>query len=231
MARNRVYGMITSPRTLYSFKRTVCAGLKLNASTGFTTYAATGAAAGGFNSGLASVSPGIGIQFSLQGMTITGNQSSGYNMPNAAEFTALFDSWRISKIVLKIMYSANINTTSNPTLCLPIVQHCPDQDDATPPALPNELLQRPEMKVVEYGAGSQNLIKYFTIYPQAKLATDPTGVTATTSAPRSVFFDCSESGVINYGFKMWYDAPRLTAQDLGDLMIYADFYFDFKGVR
>lgn len=223
--------MINSPRTVYSFKRTVCVGLKLNASTGFTTYAAAGVAAGGFNSGLASVSPGIAFRFSLQGITVIGNNASGYNMPSSSEFTTLFDEWRIKKIVLKIMYSANINTTSNPTLCLPIIQHCPDQDDADPPTLPNELLQRPEMKIVEYGAGSTNLIKYFTIYPQAKLATDPTAVVATTSASRYAWFDCNQSGVENYGFKMWYDAPRLTAQDLGDLMVYADFYFDFKGVR
>lgn len=204
----------------------------MNGSTGFTTYAAAGVNTGGFNSGLASVSPGIGIKFSLQGMSITGNQVSGYNMPAIGDFTGLFDSWRIRKVVLKIMYTANsLVQPGTPAISLPIIQHCPDQDDSIPPALPNELLQRPEMKVVEYGSGGANLIKYFTIYPQAKLATDPTGVTPTASASRSTFFDCNESGVENYGFKMWLDSTRLTNSDIGDLIIYADFYLDFKGVR
>lgn len=223
--------MIKNPQTVYSFKRTVVAGLKMNPSTGFTTYISAAGVAGGYNSGLGSVSPGIGLVFSLNGMSINGSNVSGYNMPGATDFTSLFDSWRIRKIVLKIVYNQNIASNTTPTTPLPIIQHCTDQDDSNPPATGTELLQRPEMKVVEYGAGSQNLIKYFTLYPQAKLASDPTGVTATTLTPRSVFFDAAEPGVINYGFKMWFDTTRATNVDIGDMLIYADFYLDFKGVR
>lgn len=223
--------MINSPRTIYSFKRTVCAGLKINTSIGFSTYPTAGVVAGGYNSGVNSTSYGVGIKFSLQGMSIIGTAACGYSMPSIGDFTGLFDQWRIKKVVLKICYTSNIASSSSPTITLPIIQHCPDQDDANPPLLPNELLQRPEMKVVEYGAGGQNLVKYFTIYPQAKLATDPTGVTPTATAQRSMFFDCNESGVENFGFKMWLDSTRLSNTDIGDLLIYADMYLDFKGVR
>jgi len=223
--------MITSPNTIYSFKRTVVAGLKLNPASGFTTYINAAGVTGGYDSGVGSVSRGIAFQFSLQGFSIVGSGTSGYNMPGAAEFTTLFDQWRIKKIVMKIMYNQNIASNSTPGTPLPIIQHCPDQDDANPPLTSIEMLQRPDMKIVEYGAGSTSLIKYFTLYPNAKLATDPTGVTATTLAPRSVFFDVAESGVANYGFKMWFDATRSGSVDMGDLLIYADYYLDFKGVR
>jgi len=229
--RPRIYGMINSPRTVYSFKRTVIAGLKLNTSTGFTTYTAGANQAGGIGSGLVGQAYGLAFLFSLNGMTITSNNQSGYNLPANGDFTALFDSWRIRKVVLKIVYNQNIASNTTPGTPLPVIQHCPDQDDSTPPTSGTELLQRPEMKVVEYGAGSENLIKYFTIYPQAKLATDPTGVVATTLAARSQFFDCNEPGVANYGFKMWFDTTRTAAADMGDLLVYADIYYDFKGVR
>lgn len=229
--RSRIYGMMSSPNTIYSFKRTVCAGLKLNPGSGFTTFINAAGVTGGYDSGIGSVSRGIAFQFSLQGFTIIGSGSSGYNMSGATEFTSLFDQWRIKKIVLKIMYNQNTASNTTPGTPLPIIQHCTDQDDANPPTLSTELLQRPEMKIVEYGSGSTSLIKYFTIYPNAKLASDPTGVTATTLTPRSCFFDVAESGVANFGFKMWFDSTRNASVDMGDLLIYADYYLDFKGVR
>jgi len=231
VARNRIYGMVQSPLTVYTFKRTVTAGMRLNTSTGFSTYTAGANQAGGISSGLAGQGFGCSFLWSLQGMSITTNQVSGYNLPAAGDFTGLFDSWRIRKVVLKIVYNQNIASNTTPGTPLPIIQHCPNQDDSIPPSSGTELLQRPEMKVVEYGSGSQNLIKYFTIYPQAKLATDPTGVVATTLASRTQYFDCNESGVQNYGFKMWFDTTRTAAADMGDLIIYADIYYDFRGVR
>jgi len=221
----------TNPNKIYQFKRTVCAGLKMNPLTGFTTYIGAAGQTGGLNSGLSSVSQGIGFNFSLLGMNIIGNQASGYTLPSTTEFTGLFDQWRFQKIVLKIVYNQNIASNTTPTTPLPIIQHCVDNDDSTPPATSNEMLQRPEMKLVEYGAGGRTLIKYFTIYPNAKLASDPTDVTASTVTPRKCWFDVGSPGTQNYGFKMWFDTSRVTNVDIGDLLIYADFYLEFKGVR
>jgi len=124
----------------------------------------------------------VGIVFQLAGL------------PGSADFTTLFDVYRIAQATVKIFP-------------LQVVQDVPiytaiDYDDASAPTTPNELLQKETLRIC-----SSNTTVIRTLNP-CYLAAAYQGVTSTGYSPRHAgWIDCANASVPYYGLKVF--APSL----------------------
>lgn len=218
-------GSINSPNRVYSFKRTVLVPLTMNPSIGFTGPAPS--------SGTAPVGWGLGINFALSRISISGSTSGAglYNVASSSEFTSLFDNFRIAKVMMKIVWNQNIATNTSSQTPLPIVQCLYDDDDSTPPVSATELLQRPDMKVHAWGAGNSALIHNIPVYPHAKMGGQSVSAQLNSIASRKQWIDIGYPDTEYYGYKFYWDTLSRYNANIGDLCIYFDIYYDFKGVR
>lgn len=214
----RLYGMLNSNSTVYPFKRTTSVKWTMNTSTGFGAL--------GF---------GLGINYSLAAINTssTGGGSTNANLPNSAEFQALFDQYRINKVVLKIYFSNNTSTTASSTSFLPTMYVCNDNDNSVAPSTLGELQQRPESKLWQLGTnGNTNNIRTITVYPNAVQAQyTGTAFTSFGDTPRKNWLDCAYPAIPMYGTKIWWDTDNTSNQAIGFLTIVADIYYDFRGVQ
>lgn len=216
----RVPRTLSSPGVIYAFKRTCVANLTMNPSNGFTIAG--------------NVGYGIGLLFTLNGLILNvGAGSATANLPNASEFSALFDQWRIKQVFVKYVYSNNVSTTASPTTFLPTLLVSNDNDDATVPASSAELLQRPEHKIMQLGTnGNTNNIRIVPCKPNAVVSAFTGSVfSGYADATRNQWLDCNYSTIQCYGQKVWWDVERTTNSDVGNLQLYVDFLLEFRGVR
>jgi hypothetical protein len=205
---------------------------------------------GGTNPGLSPTAPtsggpswgfGIGMTFTLSEVYVLGSGSGGtssnYAMPNVAEFQSLFDSYRIKRVDLRMLWDqtgANLDSTG--TLGNTSVVYfniCNDDDDGQPPATPTELLQRPETRLIALGAGNRSLIQTHSVYPKVLTSaqSDAGASQWAVTVPRSTWIDMAASPA-HYGVKMNWDSLLPTANiNLGRILMYVDYYMEFKGVR
>jgi hypothetical protein len=179
-------------------------------------------------------SKGMHIMFALSGSRI-GNSVGVENVdvPNYTEFTALFDQFRIDKVVVRLIFSNNTSTTASATTECPTLQICTDNDDASTPTSSNELLQRPECKIHQFGStskyGNQFLI---TCKPVISLAAyRASAFSAYATAKPGQWVNCAYPTTEHYGLKFWFDSPSATNVDIGYMQIYCDYYLSFKGVQ
>lgn len=144
------------------------------------------------------------------------------NMPNYTEFTALFDMYRINKVVVKFVPSftgsdANPAATAN---ALPNLYSVTDNDDNATPANLDELLQYPGLKLTR---ANQIHTRVFT----PCVGVDAAGITGI--APKyKQWINCSSPSIVHYGMKYWLDAIASTT---GKYRIFITMYFSCKAVR
>lgn len=215
----RIPRSLTSGATIYPFRRSTRLNFTMNPSSGITAGALSGF--------------GLGLAFSLSNVTYNlGGTSASVAVPSTAEFTALFDQWRIHKVVCRYVYSNNTSSTASGTTFLPNIYVCNDQDDGGAPAAITDLQQRPEAKLVQLGTnGYHDNIRNFVVYPQASLVAYQGITPAYSLANRKTYVDVNSADTYFFGQKMWWDAERATNQDVGNLLIYVDIYYEFRGVR
>lgn len=214
----RIPGSLVSTRSVYPFKRTCSLRATMNPSTGFTIGAASG----------------FGLSFSFQlAACIVGiaGTSGTATVPNYGEFTSLFDQWRIHHVDVKLVYSNNTSTTASGTTFLPLVYIAPDLDNASPPGAVTDVQQRSDHKLWQLGTnGTTSNIRTLRVYPTAT-GTAYQGVTAGYAAlGRKTWCDCAYPNITYYGAGMFWDADRSTNQDVGNLDMIFDVYFEFRGV-
>lgn len=196
---------------VYKFKRTCTTGLALNTSTGFN----------------ASSTFGLGWGFSLANLL---NSSTVFlantPIPGAANFTDLFDQWRITKVVMKFVWTSTMSNSS--TFAAPIFLFQPDDDNFATPTR-NEMLESPKTIVCQLGAGGDDCIKEITIYPKVSGSVYQGAFGAFAEVPRSTWMDCAYPDIQYNGLKMFWDNQITGANAVGNLQIYCDFYYEFKG--
>lgn len=234
MTRGRMYRMYNSPSAIYRFKRTIPLCFDLNqgsATYGFKTATAgviTPTAGSGYGFGMA-------FQFTLANV-YTWHDASGtsatWAVPSVTEFQSLFDSYRLAKIELKMIWNQNV-TEVTAGYALPIFNICNDDDDANPPLGPQELLQRAGNRQIAFGSGNRSLIQTQTINPQALLAgaASSGGTVNMTHAPRSTWMDTNDLSTNFYGCKIRWDQQSAVNLSLGSFLIYVSYYIDCKGFR
>ena len=156
--------------------------------------------------------PGLGkaYQFTLSALT------------NYAEFTALFDSYQIKGISLKIIPSANSQETGS-TRYIPRMAYRWDYNDAITPANEQELIECDNVKV----KSTLNVIKsYSKPRPQIQLYGP---ITTGYGETKKMWINTSSTNVPHYGFKLWLSQANTSYTC--DYDIYATYYMKFKNAK
>lgn len=147
------------------------------------------------------------------------------NVPNASEFTSLYDQYKINGIKWQLLprgNSADVGTSTtqgNQGRIFSVL----DYDDSNAPASFNDMTQYQNVKM------TPNTVTH-TRYLKPKFLMDvlsgSVGVTA--NAPRNGWIDCTNSDVKHRGVKIGIQAPT-NATYTYDLMV--TYYLAFKNVR
>jgi len=175
---------------------------------------------------------GSGLSFNLANVIILG-QNAAPVVPNSDEFRALFEFWRIDKIVMTMHYShvagggqsAASNAAQNPMLYL-----CPDYTDAAAPANLGTMQQKTDCKCVQLVAGKPYK---FAFTPKPATAVFQNGAFSGYSADsrNSLWLSTQYPAIENYGLKIWFQPVDLTAAFSGNILADIEYHFSFKGVN
>lgn len=171
------------------------------------------------------------VQFTTSAITVSGTAVFGasafelQNIPNASEFTSLYDQYKITGIRYSILprgNSADIGTSATQGNMGRIFSVL-DYDDSTAPASFNEMTQYQNVKMTN---NAQTHTRY--LKPRFNLDVLSGSVSLTANAPRTGWIDCSTADVKHRGVKFGIQAPTNAVMTY-DLMIV--YYLAFKNVR
>lgn len=153
------------------------------------------------------------------------------SLPNASEFTALFDAYKIVKVKLDfIPFGDNVNmpldAMSNSTSLMspggPLITAI-DYDDANTPGAATDLLQYQASKVTP-------VPRRLKMSLRPKFATEVyRSGTSTGYGARSGWLDCANSDIPHYGVKYWMNAPSAYSSSF-TYQVWADVTIAVKGV-
>lgn len=143
-------------------------------------------------------------------------------LPNVTDFTNLYDSYMIKKIVVKMIPKIsqhNLATTTIGNADLPQLHSVVDYDDATTPTSVSQLVEYQSHKMTR-----GNQIHTRVLVPKVELTTDA------ANAPKAFqWIDCDSTTVNHRGLKFWFNAPQSA-----NMSIYYDMlvtvYFSCKNV-
>lgn len=142
------------------------------------------------------------------------------DLPNASEFTALFDQYRINSIRWRLIprgSSAEAGTNNNVGKIFTVL----DYDDNTAPASIDTLMQYPGVKTTRTTSDHTRVLRPAFATPQYVSAI------STAYGARRGWLDCDYTTVPHYGVK--YAIQGTAGAQVFDLQI--DYSVSFKGVR
>lgn len=157
------------------------------------------------------------------------------DLPNVAEYSSLFDQYKINSIKFKIMpktdnvaNAANSSTISGFGQIVTVIDH----DDVIAPTTREEMLQYGTAKVTSPSRQVNRSLR-----PTMLTSVFRVGLTAAYSVIPCKFLDMSYTDVPTYGVKVWIDGPVVNplAPTLSPLTviydIYATYSFTCKATR
>lgn len=165
--------------------------------------------------------PGSGFGFNF-----TLNQ-----LPNASEFTQLFDQYCIKAIKVSLVPKQGIAvqqglvTAGALQAVMPKVWSVIDYDDSSAPAALTDLLQYQNTKCTR---ANQWHTRYFK--PAVADEIYNTGITTAYGMKRNTWIDCNNSTVEHYGLRIYVE-PSTGNTPRYDLDMIIKFYMEFKNVR
>jgi len=162
-------------------------------------------------------------------------------VPNASEFQALFDYYKINSVKMQMFFSKNTSeqgSTGNSGLGMPVMILANDFDDIQENMSLSAMLERVGARHVQFDASSQRGINHY-IKPKPSsvvVQTDITTGSQSTSNAGVVFgtqwLDCASSNIVHNGIKVFYDNQGVTsAATLGNVTFVFDVEYEFKGYR
>lgn len=178
------------------------------------------------------------VTASISALGVPAPVAVGYAMslgqlPNVADFTSLFDQYKITgaKITLTPALSEGINSPlfgQNVALGFSRVHSAIDYDDNSAPASEDSLL--------EYGSHkSTSPFQTHSRYIKPKVLHEVYRSALTTAySPRSsTYLDMSTTDVPHYGLKVWISAPNTAAGVAAQISykVYQTLYFTCKNTR
>lgn len=173
------------------------------------------------------------LSYTLGGVLVwfgSGPSSALVPLANAAEYTALFDSYRIKSVEIT-MYSS-MNTNQSTTQFLPNVGTCVDYDDASPIAW-SEASQYDSFKVIQFSVPSKKVLRCKPL--ASSTVANTSGVFVPSSASRSMWMDCASNNIQYYGNKFCFDNPMVgaatAAANEGFVSFHVRYTLEFKGTR
>lgn len=220
---NPMYIQPSNARTA-SFWRTLSYSIPINEQLG---WAALGSPCIGFNFGLRYVNIFLG-----------GGFFAALNVSNAAEFQALFDTYKINSVRMKLFFTNNNSSVNSPATGLPLLHICNDFDDASENMSVNTILERAGVRTIQYDATNAKGIAHW-VKPAAKAVvqqTDPvTGAASTSdsSVPMgATWIDTAVSNIMHNGVKIVYNNQgRNNNTDIGSVTFIFEIEYTFKGYR
>lgn len=153
------------------------------------------------------------------------------DLPSSAEFTALFDEYRIDYIDVKFMYDKSVaESVPEGGSFLPIIYLVKDYDDSTPPGTDYATLLQYDNLVV------RRLDKDFTvrIRPRASVAAYSGTFTSYMAAPSKAWCDCNSPSVAFYGIKYIVDGGiegGVGTKTIGHLRMISTYHMSFRGMK
>ena len=160
------------------------------------------------------------------------------DIPSYLEFTALFDAYRINKVVLKITPFCTSSTTQSTAANLGqvscLLHSVVDRDDATLPTASstgiNELREYPAMKTTNMYANGGRAIKIKYV-PRIAMAAYSGAFTSYARSKANQWLDCNSTTIQNYGIKGVFETiGNGTIQNMY-FQIEAKYYLSFKEFR
>lgn len=141
------------------------------------------------------------------------------DVPNASEFTQLFDQYCIKMVKMSLIprFTEVSNTSTQGNIWSVL-----DYDDSIAPPNVDTVLQYENVKRTRM---SQIHTRYFK--PAVADEIYATGVATTYGAKKNQFLDCTNDAVEHYGVKLWFDTRATNV--IYDVQI--KFYLAFKNVR
>lgn len=172
----------------------------------------------------------VGDQINLGAQTFTLSQ-----LPNATEFTQLYDQYKITGIKFEIIPTYNVNAVAQVTddtasnlYLIPTVHTVLDFDDHQAPANLEELMQYQNLKTTR-----GNVIHKRYWKPKAIAVLQNTTGTPLEFARglSNEWIDCGNPNVLHYGLK-WAIMPHTSAPDtIVKYDVKVTYYMIFKNVR
>lgn len=142
----------------------------------------------------ADVYKGVGMSFKLS------------NVPNATDFTNLFDLYKINWVKLTLTFAGGVNWVQDTYYSNfpPQLLYCYDIDDVNPPASSitgwNEMQEVQASKMITVGHKGKSIYT-FKIYPKTLTEIYNNGITTAYKSEKAGWVDCANDGVNYFGFK------------------------------
>lgn len=150
--------------------------------------------------------------------------------PNYAEFTSLFDQYRITRVDIKFLFDKNSATfTGASAQFIPNIYTVFDPDDGTPLSTENDYLQYQSLRV-----NRMDTPVYRTIYPCTATPAYSGGAFSGYTEVKNAWIDCGNPATEYYGLKYWIDtgmAGGAGGNTLGQLKVFYTVHIQFKTVR
>lgn len=208
-----------APRTrapaVYQFKRQIQQSTSLNLSSGI------------FGAGFdVNIVPSLGAcEFRINGTAIFGP-----SLPNVAEFTSLFDQYRIKKVGVRVIFSQNNSDVDTAATCLPLMHQMNDYNDLNNKSL-SDYQEYPELKT--YQLGQDKYIAWsFVPHVRGDVLTTSGVVSSSAHNIPCPWIDTSSTNIQMLGTRMYFNnMGRNTNQDVGSVTWLVDYYLEFKFVR
>lgn len=151
-------------------------------------------------------------------------------LPNASEFTNLFDQYRITRVYCEIIYSGNDNNTTTPTYVLPVV-HIMNDYNTTGGQTLTDYEQHPELKTHQLGVGKR--IRWsFVPRTRGDLLTN-SGITSTSANNKALqWIDTNGTNVMFLGTRAYFNNfGRNVVTDIGSILLVIKYDMEFRFVK
>ena len=177
-------------------------------------------------------SPMWALGFTLAGCQCWLNGVLQYTAPltNFAEYTVLFDSYRLRKVEITMVYNSN-SSTLGPGTSLPVMSIANDYDDTGPTPL-SGLQQYDSYRIIQFGNNSNNGQVKHRVSPKIGTVVETTAGTAIAgSGSNKTWIDCNNTTVLYCGVKGNYDNMNISTASVGFITMYVKYFVEFKNSR
>lgn len=173
------------------------------------------------------------LTYTLAGVVVwfgPGPGSATVPMASVSEYTALFDSYRITGVEVTMYSSMNMNQSV--TQFLPNLGVVTDYDDGTPITWA-EAAQYENFKVIQFSVPNKKVLRCKPLASSTVANTG--GVFVPANAFRSQWMDCASNNINYYGNKFCFDNPMqgaaTAAANEGFVTFHVRYTVEFKGTR
>lgn len=167
--------------------------------------------------------------YSMDLLTTASGQGTGYyialnNLPNFAEFTALYDSYRIEWVTVWAIPTQTEAPVQGANLFVPTLYTVVDKDDAAAPGTLASQLEHGNVRMV----CMDKMKKVASFKPAVQGELFRSGATRGFNRLDDQWIDCAQADIPHYGLKIWTE-PAMTG--FNGIRLIADVYVSFKDTR